>query len=157
MQAAHQRTLAASTSGSHAAPPVRRAGQRSAVRCSATGLKFRKYQGLGNDFILVRRRLRRAVLPLRPLAAIDCQPEPMLPWPALTRRPPSPPVAPPISAPTPAGPQVDNRHQADPIITPEQAAKICDRNFGIGGDGVSAPRAGSMMDWAGSRMDWGGS
>lgn len=33
--------------------------------------------------------------------------------------------------------QVDNRHAKDPILTPEQAAKICDRNFGIGGDGVS--------------------
>lgn len=46
-------------------------------------LKFSKYQGLGNDFILV-----------------------------------------------------DNRHQAEPVITPDQAAKLCDRNFGIGGDGV---------------------
>jgi len=44
---------------------------------------FTKYQGLGNDFILV-----------------------------------------------------DNRHQTEPIITPEQAVKLCDRNFGIGGDGV---------------------
>lgn len=33
-------------------------------------------------------------------------------------------------------PQVDNRHQEEPVITPEQAAKLCDRNFGIGGDGV---------------------
>lgn len=33
--------------------------------------------------------------------------------------------------------QVDNRHQAEPVITPEQAIKLCDRNFGIGGDGVS--------------------
>lgn len=33
--------------------------------------------------------------------------------------------------------QVDNRHQEDPVITPEQAIKLCDRNFGIGGDGVS--------------------
>lgn len=46
-------------------------------------LTFSKYQGLGNDFILV-----------------------------------------------------DNRHQEEPIITPEQAVKLCDRNFGIGGDGV---------------------
>lgn len=34
--------------------------------------------------------------------------------------------------------QVDNRHQAEPVISPEQAVKLCDRNFGIGGDGVSA-------------------
>lgn len=32
--------------------------------------------------------------------------------------------------------QVDNRHQAEPVISPEQAVKLCDRNFGIGGDGV---------------------
>jgi diaminopimelate epimerase len=46
-------------------------------------ISFAKYQGLGNDFILV-----------------------------------------------------DNRHQADPLITPEQAVKWCDRHFGIGADGV---------------------
>ena len=46
-------------------------------------IEFSKYQGLGNDFILI-----------------------------------------------------DNRHAADPIITPEQAAKMCDRHFGIGADGV---------------------
>lgn len=48
-----------------------------------SALPFRKYQGLGNDFILV-----------------------------------------------------DNRNASEPCITPEQAAKLCDRNFGIGGDGV---------------------
>jgi diaminopimelate epimerase len=31
---------------------------------------------------------------------------------------------------------VDNRHQADPILTPEQAENLCDRHFGIGADGV---------------------
>ncbi|PSB12716.1 diaminopimelate epimerase [Pleurocapsa sp. CCALA 161] len=46
-------------------------------------IEFSKYQGLGNDFILI-----------------------------------------------------DNRHAAEPIITPEQAIAICDRHFGIGGDGV---------------------
>ncbi|PSF36685.1 diaminopimelate epimerase [Aphanothece hegewaldii CCALA 016] len=44
---------------------------------------FTKYQGLGNDFILI-----------------------------------------------------DNRHQITPIITPELAVLMCDRNFGIGADGV---------------------
>jgi hypothetical protein len=34
--------------------------------------------------------------------------------------------------------QVDNRHQAEPVISPQQAIKLCDRNFGIGGDGVRA-------------------
>jgi diaminopimelate epimerase len=31
---------------------------------------------------------------------------------------------------------VDNRHQADLLLTSEQAIKWCDRNFGIGADGV---------------------
>jgi diaminopimelate epimerase len=46
-------------------------------------LEFAKYQGLGNDFILV-----------------------------------------------------DNRDSTTPKVTPEQAIKLCDRHFGIGGDGV---------------------
>jgi diaminopimelate epimerase len=46
-------------------------------------LEFTKYQGLGNDFILV-----------------------------------------------------DNRDSTTPKVTPEQAVKLCDRHFGIGGDGV---------------------
>ncbi|MEM9483194.1 MAG: diaminopimelate epimerase [Cyanobacteria bacterium P01_F01_bin.116] len=31
---------------------------------------------------------------------------------------------------------VDNRHQPSPLLTPEQAVQLCDRNFGIGADGV---------------------
>lgn len=31
---------------------------------------------------------------------------------------------------------VDNTHSSLPIYTPKEAIKICDRNFGIGGDGV---------------------
>lgn len=31
---------------------------------------------------------------------------------------------------------IDNRASSDPIVTPEQAVKLCDRHFGIGGDGV---------------------
>ncbi len=31
---------------------------------------------------------------------------------------------------------VDNRASEQPLITPEQAVDVCDRNFGIGGDGV---------------------
>ncbi|MEM6610806.1 MAG: diaminopimelate epimerase [Cyanobacteria bacterium P01_C01_bin.72] len=46
-------------------------------------IEFSKYQGLGNDFILI-----------------------------------------------------DNRHTAEPVVTPEQAISMCDRHFGIGGDGV---------------------
>ncbi|MEL7354639.1 MAG: diaminopimelate epimerase [Cyanobacteria bacterium J06560_5] len=48
-----------------------------------TTLPFRKYHGLGNDFVLV-----------------------------------------------------DNRASDTPMVTPEQAVAVCDRNFGIGGDGV---------------------
>lgn len=46
-------------------------------------IEFSKYQGLGNDFILI-----------------------------------------------------DNRNSTEPMVTPEQAVKMCDRHFGIGGDGV---------------------
>lgn len=46
-------------------------------------IKFTKYHGLGNDFILI-----------------------------------------------------DNRQQAEPRLTPEQAVELCDRHFGIGADGV---------------------
>ncbi|PZD74676.1 Diaminopimelate epimerase [Acaryochloris thomasi RCC1774] len=46
-------------------------------------VEFTKYQGLGNDFVLI-----------------------------------------------------DNRQQAEPLLTPEQAQKVCDRNFGVGADGV---------------------
>lgn len=31
---------------------------------------------------------------------------------------------------------IDNRHSTEPILTPQQAEKMCDRHFGIGGDGV---------------------
>lgn len=31
---------------------------------------------------------------------------------------------------------VDNRHQTSPVLTPEQAIGLCDRNTGIGADGV---------------------
>ena len=46
-------------------------------------LEFVKYQGLGNDFVLV-----------------------------------------------------DNRSQSEPLLTPDQAIRICDRHFGVGADGV---------------------
>lgn len=46
-------------------------------------IAFTKYQGLGNDFILI-----------------------------------------------------DNRHTDEPLVTPEVAARMCDRHFGIGADGV---------------------
>ncbi len=31
---------------------------------------------------------------------------------------------------------IDNRQSSTPLITPEQAAVLCDRHFGVGGDGV---------------------
>ena len=31
---------------------------------------------------------------------------------------------------------IDNRHSNNPLISPEQAVKMCDRHFGIGADGV---------------------
>lgn len=31
---------------------------------------------------------------------------------------------------------MDNRDSSEPKITQEQAAKLCDRNFGVGADGV---------------------
>ncbi|AFZ52698.1 diaminopimelate epimerase [Cyanobacterium aponinum UTEX 3222] len=52
-------------------------------------LKFSKYHGLGNDFILI-----------------------------------------------------DNRHQSQPLVSQEDAVKMCDRHFGIGADGVIFVLAG---------------
>ncbi|KAL3628566.1 hypothetical protein CASFOL_027612 [Castilleja foliolosa] len=37
---------------------------------------------------------------------------------------------------------VDNRDSTEPKVTPEQAVKLCDRNFGIGADGVIFAMAG---------------
>ncbi len=39
---------------------------------------------------------------------------------------------------------IDNRYQLQPILTPEEAIKLCDRNFGVGADGVifALPREG---------------
>jgi diaminopimelate epimerase len=61
---------------------------RSSSRCRGTRLHsekvaFAKYEGLGNDFILI-----------------------------------------------------DNRDREDPSLTPGESEKLCNRNFGIGGDGV---------------------
>jgi hypothetical protein len=39
--------------------------------------------------------------------------------------------------------QVDNRDSSVPKVTPEEAAKLCDRNFGIGADGVIFVMPGS--------------
>lgn len=46
---------------------------------------------------------------------------------------------------------VDNRASESPLITPEQAVAVCDRNFGIGADGVifvlSAPKGKQDIDY----------
>jgi diaminopimelate epimerase len=59
------------------------AQQRTKLSATAEKIAFAKYEGLGNDFILI-----------------------------------------------------DDRGSKDPSLTPEQSAKLCHRNFGIGGDGV---------------------
>lgn len=67
---------------------------------SVASVQFRKYHGLGNDFILIDQRTVKG---------------------------------------------------GEPILTPAQAAKLCDRNFGIGGDGVifaMPPPSGSATDLA---------
>jgi len=83
MMSFSSRTAATQISSSRRMAAQNNRRQKGNVRCQATTLRFAKYQGLGNDFILI-----------------------------------------------------DNRHQASPVLTPEQAARMCDRNLGIGGDGV---------------------
>lgn len=39
---------------------------------------------------------------------------------------------------------LDNRHQSSPVLTPAQAIDLCDRNFGIGADGVIFALPGSQ-------------
>eukprot|EP00558_Chaetoceros_sp_UNC1202_P001354 CAMPEP_0197258186 /NCGR_PEP_ID=MMETSP1429-20130617/81225_1 /TAXON_ID=49237 /ORGANISM="Chaetoceros sp., Strain UNC1202" /LENGTH=327 /DNA_ID=CAMNT_0042722227 /DNA_START=57 /DNA_END=1040 /DNA_ORIENTATION=+ len=56
---------------------------RSAPSSQLNSIKIAKYEGLGNDFILV-----------------------------------------------------DSRQSSDPPLTPEESARLCDRNFSVGGDGV---------------------
>ena len=65
--------------------PMTRSESRATTTLRATSnlVEFSKYEGLGNDFILI-----------------------------------------------------DNRDQDEPSLTPEQAEKLCNRNFGVGGDGV---------------------
>jgi diaminopimelate epimerase len=69
-----------------AASKAAMSSQQQRTKLSATTaarIAFAKYEGLGNDFILI-----------------------------------------------------DDRDSKDPSLTPEQSAKLCNRNFGIGGDGV---------------------
>lgn len=72
-------------------------GREIRARAGAKTFEFVKYQGLGNDFVLI-----------------------------------------------------DNRHDATVPITPKQAAWMCDRNFGIGADGVifAMPPNDSTQDYS---------
>jgi diaminopimelate epimerase len=80
-------------------------------------LRFSKYQGLGNDFILVSWML-----------ALVAGRRHRRPTPRRQQRQ--------LANPPQKKKQVDNRHSPEPVITPEQAAQLCDRHFGVGGDGV---------------------
>jgi diaminopimelate epimerase len=105
-----------------------RRGGRLQARAAATAtakktLTFKKYQGLGNDFILVSPARPEHARPRGAAAAAAC---------VRARCPTRPPARPPARRPL----QVDNRHAPEPVLTPDQAAALCDRNFGVGGDGV---------------------
>jgi diaminopimelate epimerase len=111
--------------------------QQPAFICQA-GVKFAKYHGLGNDFILVSemgmRIYRQGSLQLIMSAAVEQKQDFNVASPH------------PLSThthryvymqTTPLSPtQVDNRDSPEPMMTPAQAAALCDRNFGVGGDGV---------------------
>ena len=43
---------------------------------------------------------------------------------------------------------IDNRDEEAPCMTPDQATKMCDRNFGVGGDGVIFAMASNKADYA---------
>lgn len=122
--------------------------RRSPTRCQASTIKFAKYQGLGNDFILVRSVIGgergRGTSMQAPLPRVCAAAAPAAS--ARTARH-AHWRAPPASC---ARPQVDNRHQAEPVLTPEQAAQLCDRNFGVGGDGVifALPPTSAATDYA---------
>ena len=166
-----------------ARPPAcaRASLRRSAPRSAAESRAFRKYHGLGNDFVLVRPpgrpparpRVRRAargrVLGVR-APAVMCVPAGITPlgrgrpqlqrvrlrlparqgcvvWQGSgqqkgSRRLLAPratrvcPLACPADAACAISVQVDDRRGKAPSLTPEQAARACDRNFGVGGDGV---------------------
>mmetsp|Transcript_29960 Transcript_29960/g.41487 ORF Transcript_29960/g.41487 Transcript_29960/m.41487 type:complete len:328 (+) Transcript_29960:72-1055(+) len=84
--------------------PLKMSTARGGLKISCTSSKgnsnsitFTKYQGLGNDFILV-----------------------------------------------------DNRESSEPKVTPEQAVQLCDRHFGVGGDGVifALPALESSSDYS---------
>mmetsp|Transcript_82387 Transcript_82387/g.233130 ORF Transcript_82387/g.233130 Transcript_82387/m.233130 type:complete len:334 (+) Transcript_82387:157-1158(+) len=49
---------------------------------------------------------------------------------------------------------VDNRDSKEPKLTPEQAAAMCDRNFGIGGDGVIFALPGDAIKMESGEADY---
>lgn len=64
-------------------PPTMKSTTTQLFSSTTQSIEFAKYQGLGNDFILI-----------------------------------------------------DARDSSDPTLTPQQSAQLCNRNFGVGGDGV---------------------
>ena len=110
-----------------AASQPQRRHRSSGVRCAAATVEFAKYHGLGNDFILVSEPPPPPPPPPRgahDLYAFVCRPD----CPLASAR----------AVDASALWQVDNRHEEEPMLTAEQAVRLCDRNFGIGGDGVCA-------------------
>ena len=76
-------TIRSAVAFSNSPPTFGRSMAAASSSSALQAVKFAKYDGLGNDFILV-----------------------------------------------------DDRDKTEPSLTPEQSAKLCNRNFGIGGDGV---------------------
>lgn len=81
--------------------------KRACIMAAGKCVEFSKYQGLGNDFILV------CSLRVSSCEAAVAQDDPML-----------------------LQLQVDNRQHAEPLIDSTQAVQLCDRHFGVGADGV---------------------
>jgi diaminopimelate epimerase len=75
--------LASSPSGAVGVAVEAQQGRTGTTPATRRLVEFSKYEGLGNDFILI-----------------------------------------------------DDRDRAEPSLTPEESAHLCDRNFGVGGDGV---------------------
>jgi len=101
-------------------------------------LEFTKFQGLGNDFILVR-EVEQLLTFLKASCAcyLSCLTSHIYNDGPVMHGNPAWLMCIKCSAFLLCVLQVDNRHQKEPVISSEQAKSICDRNFGVGGDGVS--------------------